>query len=523
MELPTQDGSPSAGSWSRLQAWIFHPLAFLTLLVLATFVARTRVLSTPITGVRPTQTAMISDNLSRDLAEVGARAVFHPRIDYAGDGPGYLLLEFPLVNLATIVLGGASGRLPAHAHRLPSLLLLAAMLPFFFAFVRARFGTVEAILASLSMCWFPVVVQQAVEPMPEQGAATAFVAGLYFFDRHVAGGRLRHLVAAAAAFALMLLIKSTSGLLLLVPAALLLGGGGPGRRFRIRHLVAGAAALAPLALWTLHASAVNATSVLDDGTPVSELVGNFLAQHGRGQLLGSARTYGEFWDMLSRAYGSGPFLLFVAGSVYGLCCRREQRALLAAWLAAFVLFFLALPWNASNHWYYTHGYATGIAVAVALLLAAPLRFLVGRVPRGARPAAGALLAALAIGFVLQMRWRVAPQLDRRMVAFGASLQRVAAPRALGIISSRDWGIWDGALFYSSDTRGWRSLVRRAPSRRELTLEDVEERRLRGAEFLAHYGAPDELAALKPELFHALTERYAVLETGPDWIVFSLAE
>lgn len=523
MELPTPTAGPSSGAWTRLQAWLLHPLGFVALLVLATFVARTRVLSTPITGVRQTQTAMISDNLSRDLAESGARAIFHPRIDYAGDGPGYLLLEFPLVNLAAVVLGGASGRLPEHAHRLPALLSFAVMLPFFFAFVRARFGTAEALLASLLVCWFPVTVQQSAEPMPEQAAATAFMVGLYFFERHVAGGRTRHLVAAAVAFALMLLIKSTSGLLLLVPAALLLRGGEQVRRSAIRHLVAGAACLVPLALWMLHASAVNATSVLDDGTPVSELVGNFVAQHGRWKLLGSARTYGEFWEMLVRAYGAWPLLLCAAGSVYGLCRRREQRALLAAWLAAFALFFVAVPWNASNHWYYTHGYATGMAVAMAVLLAPSLRFLLARVPPAARRPACALLAVLALALVVPLRWRAAPQLDRRLAAFGASLQRLVPPRALGLISSREWGIWDGALFHVSGTRGWRSLVRRAPSRRELALEDIEEKRLRGAVFLAHYGAPDELAALKPELFQALTQRYAVLETGPDWIVFSLAE
>lgn len=114
------------------------------------------------------------------------------------------------MNLAGIFLARVFGLPRDTAYRLSSLLLFAVMLPFFFAFVRARFGTMEAIVSTLLVVYFPVVVDQSVEPMPEQGAATAFVAGLYFFVRHVDEGRSRHLIAATVCFALMLLSSPRS-------------------------------------------------------------------------------------------------------------------------------------------------------------------------------------------------------------------------------------------------------------------------------------------------------------------------
>jgi len=320
----------------------------------------------------------------------------------------------------------------------------------------------------------------------------------------------------------MLLIKSTFVLLLLAPAGLLWGRGGK-LGIRLGHVVAGVSCFVPLSLWLAHASAVNRASVLDDGTVVSELVGNFLAQHGRWALLGTPGTYAKFWEMLSRAYGSWPLLLLAAGSVYGLIRCRGNRVLLAAWLAAFLLFFVAVPFNASNHSYYTHGYATLIAIAGAVLLCAVVRSGAALVPRWARPSTFAALAALALAFVVQARWETTPLVHQRVYEFGQALQRVASPRALGIISTPDRGVWDGELLYASNTRGWRSILRKGPSRRELSLEFIEEKRLRGAEFLAHYGRPAELAASKPELFRLLTEKNTVLAKSPEWIVFSLVE
>jgi len=358
--------------------------------------------------------------------------------------------------------------------------------------------------------------------MPEQGLVTAFLAGAYFFDRHLEGGRSLLLVAAAACFGLMLLTKSTSGLLLLVPIGLYRLRGGTLRGLFPRYLVASAACALPLAMWLVHVGRVNRTSIMDDGRSAAVLASNYLGQHGRMELLATPATYGRFVSMLAEAYGLVPLLLFAAGSAYGLSRLGKNRALLAFWLAALVLYFLFLPFNTTTHSYYTHPFspliAVGASVAVGVLVRSVTRFL----PQASQRSVQVLLAVAALAFVLIARSGYVPPFDRKKLEFGEAVQTVLSPRALGIISSDDTGVWDGELFWTSDTRGWRASTRRV-SWRPISEEYVEERRRRGAEFLAHYGPPEELAAKIPELFQRLSAGNRVLLSTPEWIVFSLEE
>jgi 4-amino-4-deoxy-L-arabinose transferase-like glycosyltransferase len=521
-----QAANPTASprSWARIEARLFHPAVFLALLVLATLVARAPVLSTPISRVRPTLTAMITRNLDRDLGEIGAAALFYPRLDYAGEQPGYLLQEFPVMNLTAVALRRAFGLELETAYRLPSLLAFVAMLPLVFAFVRGRFGTVEALAATLLVSSFPLVVEQSVEVMPEQCVVTAFLAGAWALDRHLAGGRLRHLVAAAACFGLMLLTKPTSLLLLLVPLGLYLQQRGTLRGLFPRYALAAAACVLPLLAWLSHVWRVNPASVMDDGRTAEVLaIENYLDQHGRWELLATPVTYERFVGMLADAYGAWTLVLFALGSVGALCVRGRRRVLLACWLASFLAYFLVLPFNTTTHPYYTHPYAPLVAVGAAIALGWLVRSAARCLP-GAwhRPVLG-LVTAVALVLALRARWDYAPPFDPEKRAFGQAVQQVLAPGALGIISSDEKGVWNGELFWASDTRGWRASTRQGPSWRPISDEFVATRRQRGAEFLAHYGAPEALAAKVPELFARLVAANAVLLRGPAWIVFALEE
>lgn len=523
MDSPALTARTDSLPRSRVLELLFHPATCLALLILATLVARYGVLSTPVGRVRATLTAMITRNLSRDLEEIGPKAFFYPRVDYAGDQPGYLLQELPLVNLAGVVLEKTLELPLETTYRLPSLVLFPVMLWFLFAFVRARFGTAEAIACILLISYLPVVVYQSVEVMPEQGVLTAFVAGLWFFDRYLDAGRAGHLAASAACFCLMLLIKSTSGLLLLVPVGLFrLRRGTLRGLLRPAHLVAGAACALPLVVWLVHATKVNRTSVVDDGRTMSELIGNYLDQKERWTMLARGKTYTGSWEMLSSAFESWVLFLFAAGCAWALSRRGKQRALFACWVASFLLFFAVLPFNISSHWYYTHGYAPLVALGAAVPIGLLVRGGSALLPPASRRPAQVLATVAALFLVLQARWDFVPPYDEKRLEFGHALASVVAPRALGIISSDDTGVWDGELFWASDTRGWRGSVRRV-SRRPISEEFVADKRRRGAEFLAHYGPPEDLAERLPELYRRLSERNAVLASSPDWIVFSLKE
>jgi hypothetical protein len=409
------------------------------------------------------------------------------------------------------------------AYRTPSLVCFALMLPFLFAFVRARFGVIEAVATTLLACVLPLVVEQSVEVMPEQGVVTAFLAATYFFDRHLEKHRTRDLVAAAVGYGLMLLTKPTSGLLFLVPLGLYHVHRGGLRGLYPRYLATAVACALPLVAWLVQVWRVNPASIMDDGRNAAELaIDNYLGQHDRPAHLSDPGTYSRFVEMLVEVYGLWPMCLFAAGSIYGLCTGGKNRALLAWWLVSFVAYFLVLPFNTTTHSYYTHPYSPLIALGGALILAALVRAGIRFVPAAGRSAVLALLALAGLAFSVRARWDFVPACDRGKRAFGLAMQRVVPSRALGIIASDEKGVWDGEVFYASDTRGWRASTRQGFSRRPISEESVEEERKRGAVFLAQYGPPADLEAKIPELYRRLSAGH-VLASSPDWIVFSLEE
>jgi len=522
-QSPTPTAGANPGAWSRLWRLACQPTTLVAGLILATLVARAAVLSTPISRVRPTLTAMITRNLGRDLAEIGPRAILYPHVDFGGDQPGYLLQEFPVMNLAGVFLERVAGLSIETAYRTPSLVCFALMLPFLFAFVRARFGVIEAVAAVLVACVLPLVVEQSVEVMPEQGVVTAFLAATFYFDRHLEKHRPRDLVAAAVGYGLMLLTKPTSGLLFLVPLGLFHAHRGGLRGLYPRYLAMAVACALPLGAWLVQVWRVNPASIMDDGRDAAELaIDNYLGQHDRPAHLSDPVTYGRFVEMLVQVYGLGPLLLFVAGCIYGLCTRGRNRALLAWWIASFLLYFLVLPFNTTTHQYYTHPYSPLIALGGALALAALVRAGIRFVPAGGESPVLVLLSLGGLAFSLWARWDYVPTVDQGKREFGLAMQAVLPSRALGIISSDEKGIWDGEVFYVSDTRGWRASTRQGFSRRPISEESVEEQKERGAVFLAQYGPPADLEAKIPDLYRRLSAGH-VLASGPDWIVFSLEE
>jgi hypothetical protein len=522
MHVPTPPERATRGPWPRLLRALLHPHACVALLIAATLFARASALDTPIGRVRATLTAMITRNLSRDLPVIGPRAVLYPRVDYAGDQPGYLVQEFPLVNLIGVAFEKGLGLAWEPAYRLPSLLLYAVMLGYLYAFARRRFGSAEALAACFVASYLPLSVYASLEVMPEQGVAAAFVAGLYYFDRHLDRGERRPLVLAAIACALMLLVKSTSGLLFLLLVGLFqLRRGTLRGLFAPRYLTAAALAGLPLVLWLVHATPVNRASLVDDGRSMAELIDNYLEQKERWTQLGKGKTYAGMWRMLVEAYTTSGMVLFLAGAGAALIGLVRARALVAWGLASLLAFMAFLPFNTATHWYYTHGYVPLLALSGGLFLAGLVR--AGRTLLSER--AGRVLAgAAALGglvFVLRLNWDFAPPYERPRHEFGLVLQELFEPRTLGILSSEDTGPWDGETIWAGDVRAWRASVRKGLSRRPLSEEFIEERRARGARFLAHLGPRESLAARIPAWVERQEAAGKLLASAPGWSVFSL--
>jgi 4-amino-4-deoxy-L-arabinose transferase-like glycosyltransferase len=139
----------------------------------------------------------------------------YPQVDWGGDGPGYVEMEFPLLPylaaLSYLVAGGVDDRLTVIWP------LLGGMFAVWFTYLVARelFTQAEAFMAGLVVAISPVFVRFSQLFFPEASLLACSAASIYFAVRWLNGGGTGLLVASALSTSLAILLK---------PTALILGG-----------------------------------------------------------------------------------------------------------------------------------------------------------------------------------------------------------------------------------------------------------------------------------------------------------
>src|SRR5436190_5323020 len=81
----------------------------------------------------------------------------YPQVDWAGDAPGYVGTEFPILPFAAALIYGVTG-IQEWVGRIQGIVFFAVALPFFFLFVRRIFGEVAAIWATSFYAFAPLSV-----------------------------------------------------------------------------------------------------------------------------------------------------------------------------------------------------------------------------------------------------------------------------------------------------------------------------------------------------------------------------
>jgi 4-amino-4-deoxy-L-arabinose transferase-like glycosyltransferase len=176
----------------------------------------------------------------------------YPRIDWRGDGPGYVESEFPLYPWSVAALYRVFGYHEPLARLLSYLLLLSSFVVFL-RLARDLLPFRGAVAAGLVFALNPVVAGTASAVRAEPLMFLGYIAGIHFFQRWLASGRRLHYTLALAATLLAILGKLPAALAGLVMAGLAL------ERFGWRALrradvwlFAAASVAAPL-LWYAHA------------------------------------------------------------------------------------------------------------------------------------------------------------------------------------------------------------------------------------------------------------------------------
>src|SRR6266446_5151522 len=128
----------------------------------------------------------------------------YPQIDWAGNAPGYVGTEFPILPFVAALCYKFAG-VHEWIGRIQAIILFTVSLPFFFLLVRQIFGGTAAVWATFFYSFAPLNVIAGRSFMPDVPSLSLALFGLYFFLRWIDSERLMLFVGAAIAISLALL------------------------------------------------------------------------------------------------------------------------------------------------------------------------------------------------------------------------------------------------------------------------------------------------------------------------------
>jgi 4-amino-4-deoxy-L-arabinose transferase-like glycosyltransferase len=393
-----------------------------------------------------------------------------PQIAWAGDQPGYVGTEFPVLPFAAAVCYKIAG-VHEWIGRIQALVFFAISLPFFFLLARKLFGEVAAAWALLFYSFAPIGIMASRCFMPDIPSLVLALIGLYFFERWIESTESRSFVVAAIAISLSILIKLPSAIIGAPLACLAF------QRFRFsafqcfRLWLFAAIALLPATIWYWHAYQISL---------------KFYPYHffgaGGVRIVSGAAYLKIAREIFTSTLTPIVFVLGVAGAVVtgSIPPRRDAGRPFHWWLAAMILFFVVVGCGNRHQWYQLPLVPIGSAFAGAAC--ALLETKISN--RAAKIAASVLLIAL-FGFsaLFYARGFYRP-LSAPLRDAGLMLNEITPENSL--IVAADNG--DPTVFYYAERKGWHYLENNGvfygdPDASEPAIVDLANLRAKGAKYV----------------------------------------
>ena len=415
--------------------------------------------------------------IARNFYENGFHFAY-PQIDWAGDQPGYVGTEFPILPLVAAVCYKFLG-VHEWIGRIQAAILFVVSLPFFFLLVREVFDPLAATWAIFFYSFAPLNLFAGREFMPDVPSLGLAIVGLYFFFRWMDNAKPAFFAASACTISLSILTKFSSAiigvpLLYLIVAAPNAFGVAPKGNSSHDHrpplqLLAlfAAITLLPSAIWYWHAH------------QIAEM---FYPHHFFGAGGIQIENLAWYWKIARLTTTSSLTLPLSVLAMIGLFVapRGKYARLFHWWLAGMVVFIVIVGYGNRHQWYQLPLVAIAAALAgvACAVVAAKLS------DRRAKIASSILLATL-FGF---LAFHYAQALYRPVAAqlrdAGMELKRTTPPNSL--IVAADHG--DPTIFYCAERKGWHfvetdGIYNGDPIDSRQAIDDLEELRARGASHL----------------------------------------
>ena len=436
----------------------------------------------------------------------------YPQIDWAGNAPGYVGTEFPILPFIAAVCYTFAG-VHEWIGRAQALILFAVSLPFFFLLVREVFGSTAAVWATFFYCFAPVNIFAGRSFMPDVPSLSFAIIGLYFFLRWMEDEKSAQFFVAAIAISLCLLIKVTN-IIVVAPLAYLAVAAVSGRRQSgalrapLQWLALFfAIALVPPAIWYWHAY---------------QTANKFYPHHFFGAGGIRIESLSWYWRIAQQTliFSLTPVfsLLAIIGMFVPKSRDRRYYCLFHWWLAAMVLFVVVVGYGNRHRWY-----QLPLVPICAAFAGAACAFIRSRI--SSRVMAVTLSILLVSSFMISAFWYVRPFYlsSAQLRDTGLELNKVTPPNAL--IVAADMG--DPAVFYYAERKGWHFLENDAiyngnPDDSEQAIENLERLRRRGATHFVFTRNTFWWLQSYPEFGRHLTENAILVEATPEFKIYKLA-
>ena len=409
--------------------------------------------------------------IARNFLQNGFRFGY-PQIDWAGNAPGYVGTEFPILPFIAAVCYKFAG-VHEWIGRIQAVILFAVSLPFFFLLVREIFGSTAAVWASFFFCFTPLNVFAGRSFMPDVPSLSFAIVGLYFFLRWVQHDESSSFFVAAIAISLSLLIKITS-IVIVAPILYLVVGRlcqTPGVSQKRPTIYGGALffaiALLPSAIWYWHAH---------------QIAQKFYPHHFFGAGGIQIESFSWYWHIAQQTFVSSLTPLLSVIALVGLFVPqsrdRSYSRLFHWWLAAMVVFIIVVGYGNRHRWY-----QLPLVPIAAAFAGATCAFVASKI---SSRVIAVTLSVLLGEFVHNPRVlvqfnRSTNHLQRNFAHAGLELKKATPPDAL--IVAADMG--DPTIFYYAERKGWHfpendAIYNGNPDDSEQAIENLERLRRRGA-------------------------------------------
>jgi Dolichyl-phosphate-mannose-protein mannosyltransferase len=485
--------------------------------------------------------------IARNFFEYGFRFAY-PQIDWAGGSAGYVGTEFPILPFAAAICYKLIG-VHEWIGRSQSVIFFAISFPFFFLLVRDTWHGlpghdpsagcrchVTAIWATFFYSFAPLNVFAGRSFMPDVPSLSLAIIGLYFFQQWVRDRKMTPFYLAAIAISLSILIKATSIVVAAPLASILVGrlcqtpgvsqngaggslatwtgrsrdrasGGERVKRPTIYRAVAffAAIALLPSVAWYWHAH---------------RIAERFYPHHFFGAGGVRLESFSWYWDIAGQTATSSltPVLAIMALIGLFVAPRGKYGCLFDWWLAAMVLFVVAVGYGNRHPWYQLPLVPIGAAFA-----GAACAFLGSKI--SSRIVVVALTILLAGSFVILVFLYGRPLYESSAAQHrnaGLELNKITASDAL--IVAVDNG--NPAIFYYAKRKGWHFLEQNGiyggnPKNSQQALNDLERLRGEGATHLVFLANTAWWLTSYPELTQRLSETATLIEATPEFMIYKL--